>query len=83
MNNNFNIIYEQCLQGIGSGKTLEDLVKKHKVSIERLQTELKKGISVEKEHTKDENAAKKIAMDHLTEDPIYYTKLAKMERNDK
>ncbi len=73
MDNNFNLVYEQCLHGIGYGKTLEDLVKKHKVSIERLQTELKKGINVEKEHTKDENAARKIAMDHLTEDPIYYT----------
>lgn len=39
------------------------------------QNELKMGIEVEKEHTQDEALAKKIAMDHLKEDPKYYTKL--------
>ena len=38
--------------------------------------ELKKGIDVEREHTDDEALAKKIAMDHLAEDPRYYTKLS-------
>lgn len=37
--------------------------------------ELKMGIEVEKEHTQDEALATKIAMDHLKEDPKYYTKL--------
>jgi hypothetical protein len=37
--------------------------------------ELKMGIEVEKEHTQDEALATKIAMDHLEEDPKYYTKL--------
>jgi hypothetical protein len=39
------------------------------------QNELKIGIQVEKEHTQDEALATKIAMDHLKEDPKYYTKL--------
>ncbi len=39
------------------------------------QEELKMGIKVEKEHTDDISLAKKIAMDHLKEDPRYYTKL--------
>jgi hypothetical protein len=37
--------------------------------------ELEMGMSVEKEHTQDEALARKIAMDHLAEDPKYYTKL--------
>lgn len=41
------------------------------------QTELIKGIKVEKEHTKDYQTAKEIAKDHLTEDPNYYKKLKK------
>jgi hypothetical protein len=38
--------------------------------------ELKKGVEVEKEHTDDPRIAMKIALDHLDEDPKYYTKLA-------
>jgi len=37
--------------------------------------QLKMGIEIEKEHTNDEALASKIAMDHLKEDPKYYTKL--------
>lgn len=37
--------------------------------------ELKMGIKVELEHTKDPNIAKEIALDHLAEDPKYYSKL--------
>jgi hypothetical protein len=33
------------------------------------------GVQVEMEHTNDLDIAKEIAMDHLTEDPEYYTKL--------
>lgn len=39
------------------------------------QQELAKGIKVEREHTKDDALAREIAMDHLKEDPHYYTKL--------
>ena len=37
--------------------------------------ELSIGIQVEMEHTNDEKIATEIAMDHLTEDPQYYSKL--------
>jgi hypothetical protein len=40
-----------------------------------MENELKMGIEVEKEHTSDVALATKIAMDHLKEDPKYYTKL--------
>lgn len=39
------------------------------------RSELSMGIKTEKEHTKDHKLAKKIAMDHLVEDPHYYSKL--------
>jgi len=39
--------------------------------------ELKVGIAVEMEHTNNPKEAKKIAIDHLKEDPNYYTKLYK------
>ena len=38
-------------------------------------SQLSIGIQVEMEHTNDPEIAKEIAMDHLTEDPQYYTKL--------
>lgn len=41
---------------------------------------LKKGLKVELEHTSDSDIALEIAMDHLTEDPLYYDKLQKMEK---
>jgi hypothetical protein len=46
--------------------------------------ELEKGIEVEKEHTKDRELAKRIACDHLEEDPHYYSKLsaAGLEENE-
>lgn len=38
-------------------------------------TQLSIGVQIEMEHTNDPAIAKEIAMDHLTEDPKYYTKL--------
>ena len=42
----------------------------------------KKGVKVEMEHTNDESIAKEISMDHLFEDPNYYTKLKKVEATE-
>lgn len=58
-------------------KSLEALAKKHDVSVENLQKQLEIGIQVEKEHTDDEDKARRIALDHLDEKPDYYTKLKK------
>lgn len=44
---------------------------------------LKRGTKHEKEHTKNKNIAKEIAMDHLKEDSRYYEKLEKMEKKSK
>lgn len=44
---------------------------------ETFMEQLKMGISIEKEHTDDLIQCTRIALDHLEEDPIYYTKLKK------
>lgn len=44
------------------------------------QAQLRMGIEVEMEHTKDRRLAREIALDHLAEDPKYYTKLKKVHR---
>ena len=73
---------------------LRDLAKKHaqddskdtttKEKIEKIHQELKrefeKGIKVEKEHKSGD--PKQIALDHLSEDPKYYSKLKKIEATE-
>ena len=44
------------------------------------QDQLRMGISVEMEHTNDRKVAKEIAMDHLKEDPRYYSKLKRVHK---
>jgi len=57
----------------------KSIAVKHGVGEDLIQKQLEMGMKVETEHTDDLTVAKKIAMDHLNEDPHYYTKLAKME----
>ena len=60
--------------------SLEDSAKKHNVDIEILKKQLEKGIQVEKEHTKDEKVAEKIALAHIDERPDYYVQIDKLEK---
>jgi hypothetical protein len=53
-----------------------ELAKLHKTSRGNILKELSKGIKIEMEHTQNYQIAKEIALDHLKEDPRYYTKLA-------
>lgn len=64
-----------------SVKTLSvaEIAKKHGVSVNDIEQQLKIGIHVEKEHSLDPTVAKEIALDHLLELPDYYTRLKKME----
>lgn len=66
--------------GLSDNKTLNDIAKKHNVSIDELTKEFELGLKVELEHTNDENIAKEITMDHLYEMPNYYSELAKIEK---
>jgi hypothetical protein len=53
----------------------EEIANKHKVDVNEIEKQLKIGISVEKEHTKNKDIAREIALDHLGENPKYYKKL--------
>jgi hypothetical protein len=64
---------------ISDHMSLLDIAKKHGVTDSELRSELKKGIKVEQEHTSNVKTAARIALDHLFEDPKYYTKLAKIK----
>ena len=65
--------------------TIEDFFKEGKAAEKGITADdvdpeqLAMGIEVEKEHTKDIDAARKISLDHLAEIKNYYTRLKKME----
>jgi len=59
--------------------SVEQVAAKHKVSVKQILTQLRQGVEIELEHTTDRKTAKEIALDHLSEDPRYYTKLSKMK----
>lgn len=61
-------------------KKISQIAKKHNVPIKAIQAQLKMGMEVEKEHTKDSDMAMDIALQHLAELPDYYTQLKKIER---
>lgn len=73
---------EKIPGGLSSGKSLEDLAKKHNVKVDDLFEQLRKGIQIEMEHTNEMIVALEIAMDHLSEDPTYYDKLKKVEAKE-
>jgi hypothetical protein len=65
---------------VKSYKSPEEIAKKHGVSLQAIQKQLKIGIKVEGEHTSNKTAAKITALQHLDEVPDYYTKLKKVEK---
>ena len=83
----FGDMKEDELEGGNSDKkTLEDIIKKHSKKFKNLELvkkeigkQLKKGIDVEREHTKKMSVAREIALDHLYENPYYYDELEKIE----
>jgi hypothetical protein len=57
------------------GKSNDEGINEEDVDPEQLEM----GIEVEYEHTPDEDVAKKIALDHLSEYDTYYTLLKELE----
>ena len=82
---------ESLAGGNADNMTLVKLAKKHDAKgyyhildmVKSLKKELDMGVGIEMEHTKDESVAMEIALDHLWEDPSYYSKLKKMEIDEK
>jgi len=65
------LVAESLKQFISGGKG--DKSKPEDVNADKLKV----GIAVEMEHTSDKKIAQEIALDHLTENPKYYTELCK------
>lgn len=82
--------------GKANGKSLEDIAKHHVYGnktqslpkeemikmYSHLRKQLKMGIKVEREHADSDEKAREIAMDHLYENPDYYSKLDKAGLTD-
>jgi hypothetical protein len=68
---------------IKSHKTVEAIATKHRLDVSFIENQLKMGISIEHEHTKNKQLATDIALQHLDEIPDYYTRLKKMEASAK
>ena len=79
----FDQLVEAVLNGLAKGKTSQDLADKHGASLDQIEQQISAGVEVELEHTKDHSVAEEIAMDHLFEDPEYYTKLKSIEKKPK
>lgn len=58
----------------------EEIAKKHKISLDAINSQLKMGIKVEGEHTGDKKMSRMIALQHLDELPDYYSRLKKVEK---
>jgi len=65
--------------GLSKGMTLAQIADKHKVDLDTIKKEFKKGVNTEMEHTTDIRIASEIAKDHIFEDPKYYDKLMTIE----
>jgi hypothetical protein len=74
----FNEMHE-----VKSHKTVEQIAKKHRLEVSFIKNQLKMGIPIEHEHTRDKDLATDIALQHLDEIPDYYTRLKKMEADAK
>ena len=72
----FDQLFEKYKR-MAAGMDIKDIADKHNVSTSVIKKELKKGKKVELEHGGSIKKAKKIAMDHLSENPRYYKKLKK------
>lgn len=59
--------------------SVEQIAKKHGISVEKVNAQLDKGVPVEREHTNSDDEAREIARDHVHEFPDYYDRLDKME----
>ena len=73
---------EELIGGKGDKMTLKKLAKKHGVSLLNITSQFDMGVEVEREHTNDLKKSIEIALDHLTEDPKYYSKLSKIETKE-
>ena len=81
---------EKIQGGLSTGKDIYDIAKLHTRGtseesldkmLKHLKKQLSKGKKVEMEHTIDPDIAGEIALDHLYEDPNYYSNLQRIEES--
>jgi len=72
---NINKSLSKSIIVVGMKQKHQKLADKHGVSLEQIEKELAMGNKVELEHTSNKMEAHKIAMEHIIEDPEYYSKL--------
>jgi hypothetical protein len=81
---------EKLVGGKADGKTLQDVAahhagnsagRKYTTLYYLLKHQLELGLKVEKEHSNSKEEAEEITLDHLWEDPEYYTKLATIHKD--
>ena len=65
--------------GMAEGKTVADIARKHGMSVTKIESAIRRGVRIEKEHTNDPSVAREIAKDHIYENPRYYEVLARKE----
>jgi hypothetical protein len=58
---------------------ISKIAQEHGVPVEKIQDEFKMGVEEEMEHAEEEMIAQEITLDHLVEDPEYYSKLDKLQ----
>ena len=73
----FDDLINEKLSRLSKNKTTTDIAKLHNTSSAKIKAQLKRGKKVEKEHGGTISKARDTALDHLVEDPKYYTKLKK------
>jgi hypothetical protein len=69
--------------GLADKLSIEQIAEKHKVPLEKIMKQVKKGLKVEMGHTDDKNIALEIVKDHLYESSSYYSLLREMEKKFK
>lgn len=77
--NKYDQYYTKIWGGLSHNYNLLKIAQFHNVDLNDIKKEFDKGEKVEMEHTPHIEIAREIALDHLKEDPKYYTKLAEIE----
>ncbi len=68
-----NVNEEKLSGGKADGMTTKDIAKKHGVSLSSIEKEIKLGLPIESEHTDSKEKQMEVVLDHLFEDPEYYS----------
>lgn len=71
---------ESLVGGYADSQSIYDISEKHGVPIKEIIRQFKKGLKVEREHTKDKQKMGEIVKDHLVENPYYYDVLVQAEK---